>query len=47
MALHWSYSLTKDHSISLPQLVLKLDNLVNSIKSDYFMLVSIVAILRL
>lgn len=39
MTLHSNYPLTKDRSISFSELVLKLDNVINSIKSEYVVLV--------
>ena len=39
MTLHSNYPLTKDRSISFSELVLKLDNVMSSIKSEFVVLV--------
>lgn len=44
MTLHCSFPLSKDHSISFSDLILKLENAMCMIKSDYFMLVGTIPV---
>lgn len=39
MTLHSNYPLTKDRSIPFSELILKLDNVINSIKSEFIVFV--------
>lgn len=45
MTLHSNYPLTQDRSISFSELVLKLDNVINSMKSENVVFVGFLLLL--